>query len=130
MKQITVICKANANPVTAITELLSSHQVNIEGFDFNQSGEDAYLSISVSDYDTSLSLLVGKGYNAVSDEVVLIRGNNRPGELAEIARTLTDAGVQIRSLTLLDVRSDAGLVAIITDKNEIVRDFFAERLVN
>lgn len=132
MQRITIICKTEANPVTAVTELLSHNQVNIESFDFNQFGEDAYLSIGISgdDYDKSFSLLVAQGYNAVSDDVVLIRGDNRPGELAEIARALADAGVQIRSLALMDVYSDAGLIAIATDKNDIVRDTFKERLIN
>ena len=129
MKQITILCNANANPVTEITELLGSQQVNIDGFDFRQFGDDARLSITVDDYDKGLSLLVEAGYNAVPDDMVLIRGTNRPGELADVARTLNNNGVQIRSLTLLDVYKTTGLIAITTDKNDRVRELFSEQLV-
>ena len=132
MQRITIICKTDSNPLAEITELLSDRQINIEGFEFNQFGEQACLSIAISDadYDKSLSLLVGQGHKAVPNDVVLIRGNNRPGELAEVARTLADAGVQVRSMTLMDVQSDSGLIAIATDKNDLVRDCFSERLIN
>lgn len=130
MQRITIVCKANENPVIEITALLANHQINIEGFDFNQFGESAYLSISVSDYDASLSLLKNRGYSAVSDDAVLIRGDNRPGELAEIARTLADAGVQIRSIAIMEASPGYGVAAITTDRNDVVREIFSEQLVN
>lgn len=130
MKRITIICRADANPVAAVTELLGVNNINIEGFDFNQHGKDAYLSLDVGEYDRSLSLLITAGYNAVPDDVVLIRGRNRPGELAEIARHLVEEGVQVRSLSLMEVHSEDGLVALATDNNARVREIFTEQLVN
>ncbi len=78
MKRITIICKAAFNPVTEATELLGRHDINIQDIDFNQFGEDAFLRIAVSDYDTSLSLLINGGFKAVSDDIVLVRGEDRP----------------------------------------------------
>ncbi|MBR9912829.1 MAG: hypothetical protein GYB33_21010 [Gammaproteobacteria bacterium] len=130
MKLITIICKAAVNPVTEVTELLGQEQINIEDIDFNQFGEEAFLSIAVSDYDRSLALLTGAGFNAVSDDVVLLRGEDRPGELAEIARALTNRGVQIRSLTLMEISSGGAVVAITTSDNAAVREAFSDQVVN
>ena len=130
MKRLTIICKTNDNPVTAVSELLGSQRINIESLDFNQLDGQAFLSLTLSDCDAGLALLIAAGYNAIPDEIVLLRGNNRPGELAQIARTLTDAGVQIRSLSLLGVRAESGLVAIATNDNKVVRELFAGQLAN
>ena len=130
MNRITIICKAAFNPVTEVTELLGRHDINIQDIDFNQFGEDAFLRIAVSDYDTSLSLLINGGFKAVSDDIVLVRGEDRPGQLAEIARTITDQGVQIRSLTLMEIHSGCAVVAISTSDNETVRKILADQIVN
>ena len=130
MKEITIICKAASNPVTEVTELLGRHGINITDIDFKQFGDDAFLNIALSDYDKGLSLLIDAGFNAVSDDVVLLRGEDRPGGLAEISRTLTEQDVQIRSLTLMETNSSGIVVAIATSDNETVRNIFADKIVN
>lgn len=130
MKRITIICKATFNPVTEVAELLGKHNINIRDIDFNQIGEEACLTVAVSDYDQSLALLTHAGFNAVSDDVVLLRGEDRPGELAHIARTLTERGVQIRSLTLMQTCRAGAVVAVSTSDNDTVREIFAGQIVN
>lgn len=130
MNRITIICKSASNTVTEVTSLLSEHNINIQKIDFNQFGEDAFLSISVSDYEKAFTLITDKGYNTIAEEVVLLRGKDQPGELARISRKLTDLGVQIRSLTLVDVSSGGSVAAISTTDNERVRELFADRIVN
>lgn len=129
MRSITIVFKAAANPMTEVTQLLGEQAINIQDIDFKQFGDDAFLSVAVSDYDRALSLLIGKGFNTISDEIVLLRGEDRPGELARISRSLTELGVDIRSLTLMDVDAGVPVVAVSTTDNERVRKVFAGQVV-
>lgn len=130
MKRITIIFSSDADPVLPVTELLGQYQINIEAFDFNKFGANAYLSLSVSDYDRALSVLIEKGYQAISNDIVLIHSKNHIGELAEISRTLMSKGVGIRSLSLIDVHKGEGIIAMVTTDNEMARTIFAEVLAN
>lgn len=56
MKQISIICKM-ANPVTAITELLSEAVLDIRDLNFKQLGSDGVLSL-IADSTVNLTLRV------------------------------------------------------------------------
>lgn len=130
MNTITIICKNNRNPVTEVTELLAQKDINISDINFQQFGENAFLSISLEDYDAGLSHLLEAGFHAVPDDIVLVRGEDRPGALAKISRTLTEENVQIRSLTLMEINSSGAILALATNDNETVRKLFADQIVN
>lgn len=130
MQLLTVVCSAQENPATEVTELLAKQGIDIRDFDYKQLGGDGFLTMHVSDYDQSLALLTSAGYNTVADETVLLRGEDRPGALAEIARSVTDAGIQIRSLTLMSIDSGETICAILSSDNAAVRRLFADRVVN
>lgn len=130
MKRITIIFSSDADPVLPVTELLGQHKINIDAFDFNKFGANACLSLSVSDYDQALSVLIAKGYQAISNDIVLINAKNHVGELAEISRTLMTKGVGIRSLSLIKVKKGEGMIAMVTTDNERARTIFADVLAN
>lgn len=130
MKLLTVICESSGNPIADITALLSDNGIDIRDIDFQQMGDNAFLSLAVSQHDRSLALLMNAGYQTVSNEIVLLRGEDRPGALAEISRMLMEQGVAIRSLTLMANNAEGALIALATSDNEKVRAIFAGQIVN
>lgn len=130
MNRITVLCQDKTDPVRDVSELLAANDVNIIDVDYKLLSGEGYLSLKVTDYDLCLSLLTTEGFQVVPDEVVLIRGENRTGELAEISRILADKDIEIRSISLMYVSAEGEVLAIDTDDNEQVREIFSQRLMN
>jgi hypothetical protein len=67
----------------------------------------------VSDYRRAVHVFEEHGTLVVEDDVLLIEGSNKPGEIAKIARKLADAKINIEycySATPLD--SKKGLLVI------------------
>lgn len=130
MKLLTILSDSTRNPIAEVTDLLANHHVDIRDIDFNQMGSDSYLSLAVSDYDKGFELLMGAGYQVISNDIVLIRTEDRPGALAEISKKLSENGVAIRSLTLVNAHANDPLVAVATSDNKKVRELYAEQAVN
>ena len=116
--------------MTRVTELLGEHGIDIRSIDFVEHGDEAWLNLAVSDHDRALALLIDQGYRAVSNDIVLLRTRDEPGALAQVARRITDHGIAIRSLTLMQI-GDAGLVvAVATSDNPAVRELFGDAVLN
>ena len=129
MKQISVICHT-ANPITEVTELLSAEGLDIRDLKFQQLGQDSILSVTADDYDKCLAVLAAADYSALSDETVLIRTEDRPGALANLSRTITELGVEIRSLSIINICGADDIVAVSTSDNLKVRESLGEILLN
>lgn len=130
MKLLTIICDSTENPVTRVAELLSAEGIDIRTMDFVEHGAQAFLNLAVSDHDAALALLIGAGYKTVSNDIVLIRTEDKPGVLARVSRKISDQGIGIRSLTLMQVDSEGIVCAIATTDNPRVRELFGNDVVN
>lgn len=130
MKLLTIICQSTENPVTRVAELLGERGIDIRSMDFSERGDQAFLNLAVSDYDQALALLIGAGYQTVSNDIVLLRTEDQPGALAQVSRRITDQGIGIRSLTLMQVDSEGIVCAVATTDNPRVRELFSADVVN
>jgi hypothetical protein len=130
VKLLTILCESTDNPVTRVAELLGGHGIDIRTMDFSEHGDRAFLNLAVSDYDQALALLIGAGYQTVSNDIVLLRTADRPGALAKVSRRLTDQGIGIRSLTLMQVDREGIVCAVATTDNPRVRELFGDDVVN
>ena len=130
MGQITVVAKNSKDLIADITGLLGSHDIDIRNMDSHLVGRDAYVKLVVDDYDRGLKLLTEEGYNAVSDESVLLRIVDKAGALAEVARAISGHGINTRAITMLQKDGDFTVIAVGTDDNDQVRALFRDTLVN
>ena len=67
------------------------------------------------------------GYSAVTDDALLIRLKDEPGALARVAQRFSEAGVNIRSVHILDRKDGFATIALSTLPEDRLR---AEELVN
>ena len=130
MRQLTIVSRNYQELVADITELLASNEIDIRNIDSHLAGQDAYIKLVVSNYDKSLRLLTEAGYNAVSDDSVLLRVIDRPGSLARISREIADHGINTRAITMLHNDNGYTVAAISTDCNSKVREIFQDSLVS
>ena len=130
MKQITIVSPNQPEVMSLITELLTENQIDIRHFDSYVAGDDLFIKLLVDDYDRGLSVLTAANYQAIPEETVLVRVEDKPGALAQIARKMTDQRINVRSVTLVHQGQQYWSVAISSDCNDRVREIFKDVLVN
>ena len=114
MKRIRVTARDEPGAVAAITEALARERVNLVAINTERMGERGLVTLATEDddHDRALHCLMAAGYRAVTEEALLVRLRDEPGALAKVAARFRDAGVNIRSLHILDRHGDHATVAI------------------
>lgn len=126
MKQITIVTEDRAGLLADVTELLAKANINIESFDSEKIGETAVINLEVDDHNAALKALAQTEFKAIAQDTILIKLEDKPGELARMAHRFEQAGVNLRSARLIRRQKGIGIVAIScreTDKaKELVKD--------
>lgn len=126
MKQIAVIADNRPGLVADVTAVLGERGVNIGTIDGQAVRGLGLVRMTVSDGDLALRALRDAGFHAFSEEVILIRLEDRPGALARVARRFKDANLDITSLRIVSRDGTTGVVAIscedVARARELVRD--------
>ena len=125
MKRITVVAADRKGLIADLGELLERAGVNINSIDAVDEDGTAYISLEVDRYDDTLNLLRDSEYQAVPEEVLVIRIEDRPGGLARISRQLAENDIGIRGITMLQRTNGWCAVAVATDDNTRSREVLA-----
>lgn len=129
MKWITVIAENTPGLLAEVSELLAEKGLDLRDLVAETSGRDCFLTLLLSDYDMGLRVLTEAGYKTVSEEVVLIHIEDKPGALARVARVLADNNIDLRAISMVHEGEDKNAVAISSSNNQEVRRLFREQLV-
>ena len=126
MKQITIVEADRAGLAADITEALAAANVNIDSITAETIGSAMVAILTVDNYDAALRALAARGFQAFSDEVIVIQVEDRPGELARIMRRFKDANINLRSIRPIRRSGTTALVALGTERTkeaiELVKD--------
>ncbi len=127
MKQISVVSEDKPGVVAQISEVLAHHQININSLDAETFGQWAVTLVTVDKYDEAVRALRSEtNFRILTEDVILVRIEDRPGALAKLARLFRDQGINIRSMRIIQRGVNDSAVAISTDKTkealELVKD--------
>ncbi len=91
---------AGPGALAALAETISTQGINIRAIGGAEIGGTGGLALMVNDdqEDGLEQLLRSAGYTAVEVESVEVELEDRPGALAEVARRIADAGVNLESI--------------------------------
>jgi hypothetical protein len=105
---------AGPGALAALAETISAQGINIRAIGGAEIGGTGGLALMVNDdqEDGLEQLLRSAGYTAVEVESVEVELEDRPGALAEMARRIADAGVNLESILIIADRGDRVLVSI------------------
>ncbi len=128
MKQITVLTRKDAGELARVATLLGDAGVNIIDIDAVRLEEAGIIILTVDHYDLALRTLSDSGLRAITEDALVIRLEDKPGALAQIAKRLRDASVDVRSMHLL--RRDGGhsLASIVSTDNATAATVLADVL--
>lgn len=125
MQRITVIAPNRPGLLAEITELLASKALSISSIVADSVGTQGVLHIDLEPADQALAVLTSAGYNAVTEDVLLVRVEDRPGALAHLSRRLMDAQLDIRGLNMVQRNDGWAVVAIATSDNARAREILS-----
>ena len=100
MNQITIVTK-DYNGLTAdITSALGSNDINIESLDAKKIDDTGVVMLKVDQYDRALRVLQNAGWNAITEDALIVRVKDEPGAIAHLAKRFRDANLQVRSMRM------------------------------
>lgn len=94
-RQLTVGWQNRPGELANFCEALAVAQVNIEALATAEAGEYGAVRLLVDDVARAREVFRERGVAHTSIEVLVARLDNQPGALAHIARTLSDAKINI-----------------------------------
>jgi len=118
MKQISIVVKNARGVLATITELMAERNINITDIEAETVGETGVLVMTVDQYDTALQALRDAGFNAISEESLLVRLKDEPGALARVAKRFSAADINIRGIHIINREGGESIAAISTERTD------------
>ncbi len=115
MNRIVIMANNEVGVIADIAKVLADVGINLETINTETAGDQGAIVLTVDDTDHALSVLNQAGYKAVSDDALVLRLRDAPGALAAVADSLKQAGVNIRSMHILNRQAGYAMIALTTD---------------
>lgn len=119
--QLDVAVADRPGELAKLATLLGEGHVNIDAMSAVSGEGHSYLSLLVDQPTRARQLLERAGYRCSSRTVLVVRLADRPGALAELARKLGTAGVDVQSVVQLEGMEDHVQLAIGVDNLDKAR---------
>ena len=94
-KQLAIFLDNSPGMLADVTQALAEAKINIYAITTSDTVDHTVIRMVVSDYRLALHVFEERGALVVEDDVLMVEGANKPGELARIARRLAKAKVNI-----------------------------------
>ncbi|HXU75899.1 MAG TPA: ACT domain-containing protein [Methylomirabilota bacterium] len=94
-KQLAIFLDNRPGTLARVADALAGAKINIYAVTTSDTVDHSVIRMVVSDYRKAMHMFEEHGTLVVEDDVLLIDGSNKPGELARLAHKLADAKVNI-----------------------------------
>ncbi len=114
-KQLAIFLDNRPGTLARVADALGAAKINIYAVSTSDTVDHSVVRLVVSDYRKALHVFEQHGTLVVEDDVLMIEGSNKPGELARIAHLLAEAKVNIEycySATPSDSKSGAIIMRV------------------
>ena len=129
MKEIVVVTHNRPGLVADISEALAAREINIETMAAEELHDTAIVELTVDRYDEALHCLRDAGFDAVTEDALVIRLPDEPGALAKVARRFKDADIDLKSVRIIRRQGGSAFVALAADRSAearaLVKDYLA-----
>ena len=94
-KQLAIFLDNRPGMLARVADALGEAKINIYAISISDTVDHSVIRLVVSDYRRALHVFEEHGTLVVEDDVLIVDGSNKPGELAKIAHKLAAAKVNI-----------------------------------
>jgi hypothetical protein len=129
MKEISIITDDRVGLLADISYILGKAKINIESIAASAVGGKAVLSIVVRDYERAKSVLENSGFRISAGNVIFVKLEDKPGMLAEIAKTLADDGINVENLHLVSKDGKHTIVGLTVSNPKKTKTLLADYLI-
>ena len=129
MKQILIVMENRTGIIADISTLMEEQNIHIESIDAQAIGNIGVVRMLVDNYDTALKVLRDNDFNALTEEVFLVKLEDKPGALGKVARIFKDAKIDIKSLRLVERDGTSAIAAISCERADEARKLIGDVLV-
>ena len=129
MKQILIVMENRTGIIADISTLMEEQDINIESIDAQAIGNIGVIRMVVDDYDAALKVFRDNDFNALTEEVFLIKLEDKPGALGKVARMFKDANIDIKSLRLVERDGKRAIAAISCERADEARKLMKDIIV-
>ncbi len=127
MKEIIIIVPPDRpGTVADIAERLGARGVNIDQIDVTDDHAHGVVRLEATPYDEALRALADAGYNAMSEEVIVIRIKDEPGALAKVAARFREPQININAMRFARREGGTAIVILSTNDNARARDLLSD----
>lgn len=128
MRQLTIVAEDKVGLLADISYILGRSRINIDSISVGVVGGKAVINLGVKDDQRASHLLAGSGYHVLTGDTLALKCPDQPGVLAEVSKTLADAGVNLESIIQLTAGEGFALVTIKVDKPAKAQKLLAKYL--
>jgi hypothetical protein len=127
LKEIIIIVPPDRpGTVADIAERLGARGVNIDQIDVTDDHAHGVVRLEATPYDEALRALADAGYNAMSEEVIVIRIKDEPGALAKVAARFREPQININAMRFARREGGTAIVILSTNDNARARDLLSD----
>ncbi|MCX8199862.1 MAG: ACT domain-containing protein [Candidatus Micrarchaeota archaeon] len=112
MKQITVVVQNRVGALADVTEVLSRSGINIISISAQGFENNGVIRVLTTDMNTALHDLSKAGFNAMVNDIIVLKLPDKPGELYKITKKLSKEGLNLRAVYIIGKENDRTVVAI------------------
>ena len=116
--RILVMVPDEPGALAKVTEALGEAEINIEDIDGRRIGELGVITLRTSDDDAALHALQEANLRAITSDTVVFHLEDKPGALAGVARRLSDHGLNVRTIHIINRVEGHAIIALSTDDDE------------
>jgi hypothetical protein len=130
MKEITIIVPADRpGTIADIAERLGARGINIDQMNVTDDHSHGVIRLEASPYDEALRVLSDAGYNAVSEDVIVICIKDEPGAMAKVAARFREPQINIHAMRFAQREGGSAVVMLATNDNVRARALLSDCLV-
>jgi hypothetical protein len=94
-KQLAIFLDNRPGMLARVADELAKAKINIYAITTSDTVDHSVIRMVVSDYRKAMHVFEEHGTLVVDDDVLMVDGSNKPGELARMAHKLADAKINI-----------------------------------
>ncbi|VVC03907.1 ACT domain protein [Candidatus Burarchaeum australiense] len=106
MKQLTILTENRVGALADICTELGNVGVNIKSINAQGQGDYGVIRLVTEDEATAKKVLEKAGFRLTVSDILVVSVPDRPGELAKIARKLSNSGVDVECVYVLGKEGD------------------------
>ena len=116
MKNITIVADDKVGLLADISYILAKSKINIDSINVDVVAGKAIISLELSDALKGKQVVEAAGYLVEDPNAVVIKLQDKPGELNRITSMLSKEGINVQSVHTLSKDNVITVLAVVVDK--------------